>query len=59
MEFKEVSKNQFFDVIGPLDVHPRVERDKTYWETRERHLVGITRGYASDETPFFLLRDSA
>ncbi len=44
----EVTKEQFYKIMGPLDVHPRVERDTTYWELRNRQLVGKTRGYMSE-----------
>lgn len=57
--FKEVTKDQFFDVIGLLDVHPRSERDKTYWEDRARQLIGIsTPGYSSNDAKSYFLRET-
>ena len=38
---REVTKEQFFDVIGPIDVHPSVQNpNHTDWETRNRQLIG-------------------
>lgn len=46
MNFLKVSQEQFYAVIGPMDVHPRPERHVTYWETPNRTLVGrSTPGY--------------
>jgi len=43
---KEVTQEQFFASVGQMDVHPRVERDHSAWETRSRELVGRTEpGY--------------
>lgn len=42
----EVTKERFFEVIGPLNVYLRSEREATYWETPQRLLVGVsTPGY--------------
>lgn len=46
----EVTKEQFFRVIGPMDVHPKSERDFSSWETRDRDVVGRT-------TPGYMCRD--
>jgi hypothetical protein len=41
-----VTKEQFFGFVGPRDIVTRCERDATYWETRNREVVGIsTPGY--------------
>ncbi len=46
IDMKEVTKDEFFAVIGPQNVHPRSERNKTVWETSNRVVVGIsTPGY--------------
>lgn len=47
---KQVTKERFFAVIGPMDVTPRPERDHSLWETRARQIVGRT-------TPGYALRD--
>ena len=37
----EVTKPKFFEIIGPLNVHPRIESDISYWErTDTREIVG-------------------
>ncbi|WP_186157929.1 hypothetical protein [Burkholderia gladioli] len=44
----EVSKEQFYAAMGPQDVHPRAEPDRSIWETPRRDLLGISMpGYAS------------
>ena len=40
--FVAVSKEAFFATIGKMNVHPRPERDITYWETPFRVIVGIS-----------------
>jgi len=46
MKLVEVSKKVFFARIGPLNVHPRSERETTFWETPNRNLIGkSTPGY--------------
>jgi hypothetical protein len=37
---REVTKEQFFAVMGPLDVNPRPGRDFSEWETRDRRVIG-------------------
>lgn len=60
----EVTKEKFFQVIGPMNVHPRAERMYSSWETPQRQLIGRTEpGYlCQDEhgnrmtkTKFFLV----
>jgi hypothetical protein len=42
----QVSKEKFFAVVGPLDIHPRPEREVVIWETPRREVVGrSTPGY--------------
>jgi hypothetical protein len=37
----KVDKKQFFDVVGPLDVHPSMQNDNfTDWKTRGGVVVG-------------------
>ena len=37
----EVNKAQFFEIIGPMNVHPRIESGISYWEhTYTREIVG-------------------
>uniref|UniRef100_A0AAU6W1T5 Uncharacterized protein n=1 Tax=Pseudomonas phage Touem01 TaxID=3138548 RepID=A0AAU6W1T5_9VIRU len=45
----EVSKETFFKVIGPLNVHPRSEPDHSRWEMlNNRQFVGRSEpGYKS------------
>ena len=38
---REVTKDQFFDAVGPLDVNPSHQNpNHTDWETRNRQLIG-------------------
>lgn len=59
----EVSKDKFFHVIGPMDVHPRSERMYSSWETPRREVIGKTtpgymcqddQGNRTTKTTFFL-----
>lgn len=44
----EVTKAQFFEIIGPMNVHPRTERECSHWERcGTREIVGRSEpGYA-------------
>jgi len=43
---RQVSKEEFHATVGQMDVIPRCERDASYWETRDRLLMGkTTPGY--------------
>ena len=43
---REVSRDQFFAAVGRMNVHPRSERDASYWETPTRKVMGRTEpGY--------------
>ncbi len=64
---KEVTKEQFFEVIGPMDVHPSIqEPNETHWKTKNGQIVGLTipgwrNGYTDGKkTPrqYFLNTDS-
>jgi len=47
MSFREVTKEEFFSTVGQMNVHPRPERDASYWETPSRQLMGkSTPGFA-------------
>jgi len=47
VEFVLVTKEAFYAVVGPLDVHPRSLPDRTLWETPGRRVIGVTTpGYA-------------
>lgn len=62
---REVTKSQFFQVIGPLDVHPNHQNPEcTAWETRNRQIVGHTvpgwrNGYVNGvkTEPQYFLKD--
>ncbi|RQZ76423.1 hypothetical protein DF052_00260 [Burkholderia glumae] len=44
----DVNKDQFFAIMGPLNVHPRAEPDRSIWETPQREMLGLSMpGYAS------------
>lgn len=47
MVFIEVSKAEFFGIIGPRNIHPRPERDCSIWEdVSTREVIGRTEpGY--------------
>jgi hypothetical protein len=43
---REVTKDEFFAKIGPMNVHLRSEREETIWETPQREIIGrSTPGY--------------
>lgn len=47
---REVTKEEFFATVGQMNVHPRPEKMKTYWETPERQLMGVsTPGYKCED----------
>lgn len=50
---REVTKKEFFATVGQLNVHPRPERDRTFWEiVGTRKLVGeSTPGYLNPQEP--------
>lgn len=57
--FAQVTKAQFFAVVGPMDVHPRPERAHSEWEHRpSRAMVGkTTPGYMGVGEPTYALRE--
>jgi len=59
--FVTVTKDKFFDYVKPRDIVLRIERETTYWETRNRAIVGYsTPGYANPcaSRTFHLARDA-
>jgi len=53
-DFVAVTKEQFYAAIYALklNVHPRNERNVTYWEMPDRTVIGISNGYV-DLAPRF------
>ena len=48
-DMTEVTKEEFFAIMGPRDVHPRALPDCSEWETRERRIIGRSYpGYKYD-----------
>lgn len=55
--YVEVSRDDFYRAVGPLNVHPRAEREASYWETPNRDLIGkSTPGYLCAGHKAYLLR---
>lgn len=63
---KEVSKEDFFKVIGPLDVNPYPQGKwdnlggyKNLWKLRNDKLVGISepKSYGCTEHKYFIVQD--
>jgi hypothetical protein len=49
MKLVEVTREEFFATVGQMNVHPRSERDASYWETPSRVLMGkTTPGYMGE-----------
>jgi len=49
MKLVEVTKDEFFATVGKMNVHPRPEREASYWETPGRILMGkTTPGYTCE-----------
>jgi hypothetical protein len=53
---KQVTYNEFFEAIGPTDVHPSTENPyETLWKTRSGQIVGKTipgwRNYYTNGKP--------
>ena len=59
MTLIEVTYEEFFAAIGPMNVHPRAERDASYWETPNRVLKGkTTPGYMGEgRKAYFIVRE--
>jgi hypothetical protein len=59
---RQVTKEEFFAVINPLDVHPRVdaislksECHVSHWEMKyTRKLVGVSKSTTNKPTEFYL-----
>lgn len=51
-----VSKEEFFAFMGPRNVHPRSEPDRSVWETPYREVLGISRpGYKCEGEEVYML----
>lgn len=50
--YLNVTEKEFFAAVGPRNVHPRAERERSVWIDQETHaVVGIsTPGYANGWT---------
>jgi hypothetical protein len=49
MSEREVTREEFFAKVGPMDVNPRASATETVWETPRREVVGrSTPGYRAD-----------
>ena len=56
MRFVEVTKDEFFATVGPMNVHPRPDKHVTEWETPGRHLIGrTTPGYLCEGPKAYFL----
>ena len=58
MALVEVTRDEFFAALSRLNVHPRAERDASYWETPGRVLMGkTTPGYlCQGPTAYFVVK---
>jgi len=55
---QEVDKDRFFATVGQLNVHPRPEPHRTYWETPTRELLGeSTPGYLGGSPARYWIAD--
>lgn len=51
-QFVNVSKAEFFAVMGPLDVTPRPQPERKEWHTRDGAILGLsTPGYRNTWGP--------
>lgn len=59
--YYEVTCDTFFSKVGPMNVHPRSEREASYWERPNRELIGkTTPGYLCEgPKAYFLVRSEA
>lgn len=63
---REVSEREFFDKVGPLDVHPRVDMNSlktsvhvSMWEIQTtRQVVGLSESATNKPTKFYLAEQS-
>lgn len=39
---RQVTKDEFFGAIGPLDAHPHPHKTHSSWETKSRRVVGLS-----------------
>lgn len=57
MSFVEVTKEKFHATVGQMNVHPRPEKDASYWETPYRDLMGkTTPGYMCEGPRAWFIR---
>lgn len=55
---RQVSREEFYATVGQMNVHPRPEKDRTFWETPDRRLMGIsTPGYLCVGAKTFAVSD--
>jgi len=55
---REVSKEEFYATIGPMDVIPRPFKEVTLWETRDRQVIGkSTPGYIFGGSKTYFLKE--
>lgn len=56
--FSQVTKEAFFQAVGPRNIHPRSEEGRSVWEDTNRRVVGIsTPGYTGRGQRAYYLRD--
>ncbi len=56
----KVTKEQFYQYINQGDICVYAEKELTYFETRNRLIVGYTEGYnRTDEERFYALTEAA
>lgn len=60
-EWRDVSREEFYAVVGPLSVHPSPERDRTVWRhTHSLAVVGIsTPGYLCEGAQTYRLLEKS
>ena len=57
MSFIEVTHEKFHATVGKMNVHPRAEKEASYWETPYRDLMDITTpGYLCEGRKAWFIR---
>lgn len=58
MTLVTVTRAQFFAAImkTKIDVHPRPEKEITYWKARNREVLGTSPGYSPQGPECYLIR---
>lgn len=60
MSERRVTPDEFYSTVGRLNVHPRSEKNETFWETPSRVLLGrSTPGYLGVEECAYYIIDEA